>query len=216
MSYFKILRWIGGEGGDSLINSMLLSHSNLKSNCIVNPNKSDENGRTILCQDENFPPLINAMANGSIDIPYQDLINEIEKIREEKKDLILKSHIFVYDLPCCVSLLPSEKTMNFFISARIKKIGMINLVKHQTDLSLIKKDKESLIINFKNGVFKHLERIRETNEQCLFIDDLLTLNYDRIESLLEIEIKHAGRTFLKSWVEKQFELFSEELRTFCQ
>jgi hypothetical protein len=214
MSYFKILRWIGGEGGDTLLNAILLSHPDLVSNVIASHDKLG-NVRTLLNFNDQLPENIVMMSQCPSKVNVDALLLEIEKLRLSNIPMILKSHLVTESLPYSVNLIASPYTLDFFFSARIKKLGIEILAFNENDYRLIEEDQNLLIKNAKKSTLNRL-RILMKEKNNLLIDDLLTRNYDKIEQVLEIKIKDIGRDFINAWTESQIKAFPEELARFRQ
>ena len=215
MSYFKILRWSGGEGGDALINSYLLSYDSIYSNCILSEKEIDHNGRLFLETNPGSPTNLKRSIQDVNSVRYHDLLEEIRNLREQHDFVMLKSHMMNMDLPNCINLLPSEKSLDFYVSARIRKIGLIeSLRSYKDDLDFRKKGKSEIIKMHKERSRSYLDDLRKKCSSDLVIDDLISLNFSKIDRVLGLEIKDQGRALLRRWVDKQFEIYPEELSSF--
>lgn len=214
MSYFKILRWMGGEGGDALLTSLMISHPSMISN-VSSMNQTDTNARALVDVNTQMPDNVIRMFDDINSVDYQELMREIDHLRSMEIDLILKSHLVERDLPSCIDILASDSTLDFFFAARIKKLGMKSMAYDPEDFMLLKHDRELFLSKNKKRFVNKIRSMREKNDHLL-IDDLINLNYDLIESKINLELSKEGRSFLRGWVNKQLEMFPEELSSFRQ
>lgn len=214
MSYFKILRWMGGEGGDALLTSLMISHPSMISN-VSSANQTDANARAIVNINLQMPINVIRMFNDIDIVDYRELMQEIDRLRSMEIDLILKSHLVERDLPSCIDILASDSTLDFFFAARMRKLGMKSMARNPEDFMLLKYDRELFLTKSKKRFINNITSMREKNDHLL-IDDLLDLNYDLIESKINLELSEEGRSFLRGWVSKQLEMFPEELSSFRQ
>lgn len=215
MNYFKIIRWFGGEGGDALLNSILISHPHMISNCARNTNDLDDDGRCFLEPNLRLPDNILDIINPCCAIEKNDLVYDLWRLRNMGKDVVLKTHIFRYDLPDCVTLLPSDHTISFTVSARIRKIGVEGIVKELSDLNVSESNALEMVPVYTQRLLEKIQGIKKREEPQLSVDDLIRLDFDRLEDVLSLEIKDQGRKHLRTWVAKQLEIFPQELRYFC-
>lgn len=146
-------------------------------------------------------------------VDYQELMREIHDLRSMEVDVILKSHLVERDLPSCIDLLASDRTLDFFFAARIRKLGMKSMIRDPEDFTLLRHEPELFLSKTKKRFFNKICLMREKNDHLL-IDHLLDLDYDFIESKINLEIKKEGRSFLEAWVNQQLDAFPNELSSF--
>lgn len=178
-------------------------------------NQTDTNARALVDVNTQMPDNVIRMFDDINSVDYQELMREIDHLRSMEIDLILKSHLVERDLPSCIDILASDSTLDFFFAARIKKLGMKSMAYDPEDFMLLKHDRELFLSKNKKRFVNKIRSMREKNDHLL-IDDLINLNYDLIESKINLELSKEGRSFLRGWVNKQLEMFPEELSSFRQ
>ena len=90
---------------------------------------------------------------------------------------------------------------------------MKSMIRDPEDFTLLRHEPELFLSKTKKRFFNKICLMREKNDHLL-IDHLLDLDYDFIESKINLEIKKEGRSFLEAWVNQQLDAFPNELSSF--
>ena len=211
MSYLKVLRWSGGEGGDALLACALLSNPHIKSNMKIETLNLNLQGRTMMQVDENFKFFNLKEMALTPEVDKNLVISELENLKLLEENHLLKSHMPYSNMPYTVGIYPGAKTLRFFFKAKLTKLAYY-YAKNNPDLfHRFKNNKEKVIdlgIQQYQEIFEKISIIK----QELIIDDLILKNYDKMQNVLELNFNSTGIEYFEKWVEKQKELYWNELK----
>lgn len=211
MTYFKVLKWGGGEGGDALLACALLSNPHIKSNVKIETLNLTLQGRTVIQVDEEFRfPSLKRIAIIP-DVIFEDIINELEQLKSLNENYLLKSHATFPKMPYSVGIFATPKTLPFMFKAKFSKLARYYVLNELDLYNEYRKNNQKIIdrcideyqdVLFKSSMIK----------QDLFIEDLILKNYDKMQNVLELNFNSAGIEYFEAWVEKQKELYWNELK----
>lgn len=123
-----ILRWRGGEGGDTLLKMLVGSNPNFCSN--IQWSGIDVNGKTGLIEDNikghfvGLPSAVNiAIGDRHNSVTFDQLVEDISKLRSLPSTCILKSHWYKSSIfnDITIDLVASNEMLPFVVNALIEK-----------------------------------------------------------------------------------------------
>jgi hypothetical protein len=212
MKYQKILRWIGGSGGDALMQAILLSHPEFICNSLYF-NKILSNGGVYTEKNKDFDEkysYLKYIGDTKFDESEEGITSDFHRLLKESK-FILKSHCFNLFDEHSIDILPTENTAMFTTSAFFNKRNYTMHLRNKEDFDEVRKDKKKFIKKLKEQHAKKIKNliINNKNKDFITVEQLLLCKFDIIEEKLNLKINSLSTEFLKNWADMQFIIYKD-------
>jgi hypothetical protein len=209
-SNVTILRWRGGEGGDTLLNMIIGSTPKLYSN--IKWDGINDVGKTIPVENINNKLFINlpgvvsiAIGNQWKNITVNELEHGITQLKSLSKNFMLKSHWYTSSIfnNITIDLVATPKMLPFSVGALVQK----NSANVQNYSQLRKKIKDSVILrsyDLYNTSWDRLHNTVEYSDNQITVDTLVS-GWDVLKNKLKefnLSLDDKYKIYYTDWLDK--------------